>query len=335
LAIPHDFTTETIRISNKKEGFTAIFPIKNNIYRFIGTLPATLNEREDLVFKDVKPYLTYSLNYPLSEENCNWFTTYRLHHRIAERFRDQRCFLIGDAAHIHSPVGGQGMNTGLQDAYNLSWKLSGVIKKEFTSKILDSYSKERLPVASKLLITTDRLFSAIVTQNWFLKKLGRLLLPLISRTIWKTPLVTGNIFSLLSQTGISYRNSSLSVHHSHSRKIQAGDRVPYITIYDEKLEVETDLHEWCSKTGFTLLILGELSPRNLLAVAKWIKLNYPFNLNLYYLPPSKRNQNIFDHFELKENQKKAIIIRPDMYIGYINDIVDIELIDGYLKEVSG
>src|SRR6202012_2297910 len=87
-------------------------------------------------------------------ERTNWFTTYKLHHRMAEKFRNGCCFLIGDAAHIHSPVGGQGMNTGLQDAYNLAWKLAGAINGQIKATILDSYAAERTPVAKALLNST-------------------------------------------------------------------------------------------------------------------------------------------------------------------------------------
>ncbi len=73
----------------------------------------------------------------LSFSTCTWFSTYRIHHRSASRFRDRRCFLLGDAAHIHSPVGAQGMNTGLQDAYNLAWKLALVVKGRADGALLD------------------------------------------------------------------------------------------------------------------------------------------------------------------------------------------------------
>ena len=85
---------------------------------------------------------------------------------MAANFNLQRCFLIGDAAHIHSPVGGQGMNTGLQDAYNLAWKLAGVVNKQLKADILNSYAAERMPVAKTLLATTDRLFTIIMSRNW-------------------------------------------------------------------------------------------------------------------------------------------------------------------------
>ncbi|WP_423147596.1 FAD-dependent oxidoreductase [Rubrolithibacter danxiaensis] len=333
LVIQQRLNSNAIRLFLKEEGFTGLFPLQNNTVRFIGVLPKTLRERENLRFEDIKPYLTYSLDFPLEEDKCSWFATYQLHHRMAAQFKMQRCFLIGDAAHIHSPAGGQGMNTGLQDAYNLAWKIAGVINKEFDPAILNTYAEERIPVARKLLKTTDRLFSLAVAQSWFMKIARRFILPLLVKRIWKGERITERIFSLISQTGISYRDSKLSVHHSLATGYQAGDRLPYIKFYDEKLKEETDLHAWCNKTGFTLIVIGKLSERDILALAKWIKQSYVFTLNFYYLPYSKRNQSVFDSFEIRKNGKKAIIVRPDLHIGYMNDIVDIELIDGYFKEI--
>ena len=80
----------------------------------------------------------------------NWFSTYRVHHRVADQFRKGRAFLLGDAAHIHSPVGGQGMNTGIGDAVNLAWKLAAVLQGRAGSAILDSYEPERIAFARRL-----------------------------------------------------------------------------------------------------------------------------------------------------------------------------------------
>src|SRR4029453_17597132 len=80
--------------------------------------------------------------------------------------RDRRCFLLGDAAHVHSPMGGQGMNTGLQDAYNLAWKLALVVSGAAGDALLDSYEAERAPVAHALLATTDRAFRFVVSDHW-------------------------------------------------------------------------------------------------------------------------------------------------------------------------
>ncbi|HEY0055424.1 MAG TPA: FAD-dependent monooxygenase [Pedobacter sp.] len=325
----------SVRAFFTESGFTAIFPMKDSNYRFIGILPKSLNSKPDVSFNDISPFLTYNLGFPMTEDCCNWFSIYQLHHRMADRFRSRRCFLIGDAAHVHSPVGGQGMNTGLQDAYNLAWKLAGVVNKKYSISILDTYSQERMPVAKTLLKTTDRMFTIIIGQNWLTRQLRNLVLPFALNKLWKIGTINQRLFSLISQTYINYRESPLSLHHSLATKVKAGDRVPYIKFYDEKLKEETNLHEWCKYPGFTLLVIGQLSPLEVLAISKWIKLSYPFDLHFYYLPPSTRNKHVFEQFEVTENKRKAVLIRPDMYIGYINDVVDVELIGGYLQESLG
>src|SRR5205823_9196632 len=79
----------------------------------------------------------------ISVNSVNWFSTYHVHHRVAEHFRRGRAFLLGDAAHIHSPVGGQGMNTGIGDAVNLAWKLAAVIAGRTSERVLATYAPER------------------------------------------------------------------------------------------------------------------------------------------------------------------------------------------------
>ncbi|MBC9725832.1 FAD-dependent oxidoreductase [Streptomyces sp. TRM68367] len=94
-------------------------------------------------------------------EDPEWISTFRVHHRLAARMRQGRCFLTGDAAHIHSPAGGQGLNTGLQDAHNLAWKLAGVIQGRFGTPLLDTYERERHAVARQVVRDTD-----IQTRAW-------------------------------------------------------------------------------------------------------------------------------------------------------------------------
>ena len=135
-------------------------------WRIVGIVPLELRGIDNLELEAVMPSLRKEAGDALSITNCSWFSTYRIHHRAAERFRDRRAFLLGDAAHIHSPVGAQGMNTGLQDAYNLAWKLALVVKGEADPGLLDSYNEERLPVARRLLQTTDSAFKLVVSDSW-------------------------------------------------------------------------------------------------------------------------------------------------------------------------
>jgi 2-polyprenyl-6-methoxyphenol hydroxylase-like FAD-dependent oxidoreductase len=319
-----------------KHDLAGFFPMpEEDCYRIIGNLPAAFNGREDVEVEEVLPYLSALTKSNIKIVDNNWFTTYKLHHRMADKFRSQRCFLIGDAAHIHSPVGGQGMNTGLQDAYNLAWKLAGVVNGLMRENILDSYPNERMPVAKDLLNTTDRAFNIIMSANWFTSLFKKWILPNVLTTAWKSKRLRTFFFKVVSQIAISYRDSNINLHLSKGTKIKAGDRLPYLKVYDEKKEVETDLHEWCSKPGFTLIILGKFDEMYLFTIAKWITNKYPGILNFFYLPPSGKNVDVFNAFETDPHRQKAIIVRPDMYIGYMNDVVDIGMLDNYLQQIAG
>jgi hypothetical protein len=231
-------------------------------------------------------------------------------------------------------VGGQGMNTGLQDAYNLAWKLAAVVNGQIKPAILDSYAAERMPVAKTLLKTTDTMFNMVMSKNWFLNLFKNVALFRILNTVWKSESLRVAFFKRVSQIGISYNDSKINLHLSNRTKIKAGDRLPYLKIFDEKTEMETDLHEWCSKPGFTLIILGRFDEMFLFTIAKWITNKYQGILNFYYLPPSGHNLAVFDAFEANPHQQKAFIVRPDMYIGYISDVVDIGIMDNYLRNVA-
>ncbi len=102
---------------------------------------------------------------PIEIRDFKWLTRFRLHHRIAQHFRVGRAFLAGDAAHIHSPVGGQGMNTGIQDALNLGSKLATVLRGRSDASLLDQYEKERIPVAREVLRGTDLGFKLVLASN--------------------------------------------------------------------------------------------------------------------------------------------------------------------------
>ncbi|MGV8877396.1 MAG: FAD-dependent monooxygenase [Sphingobacteriaceae bacterium] len=336
LKLQNEFDQNGIKLFLGKNRFTACFPMKNtNTYRFIGSLPQSLLKQENLNFSAIEPYLVSALNRSISITECNWFATYQLHHRMAESFRKQQCFLIGDAAHVHSPVGGQGMNTGLQDAYNLAWKLAGVVNKHIRPAILESYAAERMPVASQLLKTTDRLFTIIVSGSLFIKTIRHFLFPKLIRLMWRQEGIRRSFFSKISQTAIHYRHSKLSLHLSRSGKVKAGDRLPYLKIWDEKKLEMSDLHQWCMRPGFVFIIFGIMAERDLFTLAQWIKRNYSGILHLFYLPPSEKNQHVFGYFEIGKNMLKAILVRPDMHIGMMSDQVDIGILDNYMESIAG
>src|SRR5205085_6988530 len=107
-------------------------------------------------------------NLELDVHDVEWFSTYKVHTRHVNKFSQGRCFLAGDAAHIHSPAGAQGMNTGIQDGYNLAWKMALVLRARTGEKLLETYDEERLENAKHLLRTTDRMFQFAAGSEWFL-----------------------------------------------------------------------------------------------------------------------------------------------------------------------
>jgi 2-polyprenyl-6-methoxyphenol hydroxylase-like FAD-dependent oxidoreductase len=325
---------DSINTYLNKDNFCAFFPMPDeDTYRIIGNFPVEFSEREDITAAEILSHINSINKKSIKIVQNNWFTTYKLHHRMADNFHLGRCFLIGDAAHIHSPVGGQGMNTGLQDAYNLAWKMASVINGQLKPAILDSYAAERMPVAKNLLKTTDAVFNMVMSGNIFIGLFKRLVLFRLLDAAWKNQRIKTAFFKKVSQIDITYRESNINLHLSKATKVKAGDRLPYLKLYDEKQMIETDLHEWCAKPGFTLLILGKFDELFLFSVAKWITQKYPGILNFFYLPPSGKNLDIFETFECNPHQQKALIIRPDMYIGYMNDVADMAMMDNYLQNV--
>jgi 2-polyprenyl-6-methoxyphenol hydroxylase-like FAD-dependent oxidoreductase len=344
----HEFFLADVELNNKelgdsrvdlfmsKLGFAGYFPMPEaNCFRIIGSLSDDLLQRQDIELEDALPHINTLSGFNVKVVCNKWFTKYHLHHRMADNFRKQSAFLIGDAAHIHSPVGGQGMNTGLQDAYNLGWKLAGVVNNQLKENILDTYAAERMPIAKELLNTTDKVFKIVLSTNWFTVLFKKWIMPPVLKLAWSKEGWRELFFKRISQIFINYRHSNISLHLSHATAIKAGDRLPYLKVFDEKRQEGTDLHEWCAKPGFTLIVLGKLQEIDLFTLAKWITQNYTPALNFFYLPQSAKNQQVFKTFEIAEGKKRALIIRPDMHIGFINDTVDIEMMDNYLNNVVG
>ena len=162
----------------------------------------------------------------LRVDQVHWFSTYRVHHRVTSHYRSGQVFLAGDAAHVHSPAGGQGMNTGIGDAVNLAWKLAAVVRHEAPDSLLDSYETERLAFARKLVDTTDRLFNFITAEGNFADFVRTRIAPLFATVAYGVDTVRELIFKIVSQITIGYHDSPLSVGSAGS--IKAGDRLPWV-----------------------------------------------------------------------------------------------------------
>jgi FAD binding domain len=206
--------------------FLAVFPLKGDgRARLVGTVREEAeHQHENLSWNDVSKRVIEWMR--IEVKRVNWFSTYRVHHRVANHFRRGRAFLLGDAAHIHSPVGGQGMNTGIGDAVNLAWKLAAVLHRRANASILDSYEPERISFARRLVATTDRGFTG-VTSRGALARLVRLqIVPLVFPLLFKFAKVRRLLFRTVSQTAVNYRGSSLS--EGRAGEVHGGDRLPWV-----------------------------------------------------------------------------------------------------------
>jgi 2-polyprenyl-6-methoxyphenol hydroxylase-like FAD-dependent oxidoreductase len=243
-----------------RDGFHLLFPMRGkNHWRIAGILPPASRDKPDLKFDAVIPSLHTDAGEGLSIRSCSWFSTYRIHHRRAVRFRDGRCFLLGDAAHIHSPVGAQGMNTGLQDAYNLAWKLAMVVKGQAEPALLDSYEQERIPVAEALLNGTDRAFRVIVSNSWFAGLFRTQILARVAAIVVNSNAVQKRAFRVISQTGIRYPKSFLSksLDGLPESAPQSGDRFPWLQLKFAANGPLEDLFQKIGDTRFNLILIGQ------------------------------------------------------------------------------
>ncbi|KAJ5124128.1 uncharacterized protein N7515_007953 [Penicillium bovifimosum] len=187
-----------------------------------------------IAFEDVRPQITKATNIDITK--VNWFSTYRSHHRVAEKFRRNRAFLAGDAAHIHSPAGGQGMNTGIMDAINLAWKLATVLKQTNMSEdakhqLLESYESERRSFAMMIVKSTDTGFTLITSKGFVPHIVRTWVIPYLAPLALKFDAARGRVFKGLSQLICNYRASSLS--RSGEGAVQAGDRLPWAEMDEE------------------------------------------------------------------------------------------------------
>ena len=309
-----------------RKGFHLFFPMRgDDHWRVVGILPEALRDRSDVTFDSVIPSLRGEAGSRLSFKSCSWFSTYRIHHRSASHFRDRRCFVLGDAAHIHSPVGAQGMNTGLQDAYNLAWKLALVVQGRADEALLDSYEAERVPIARRLLNTTDRGFRLIVADNPLAGLLRTQILARIGAFAMRRKWVQSLAFRTVSQTGIHYREGPLSqsLEDPPRDAPQAGDRFPWLMLKFETGGVVEDSFRKLEDTRFNLLVIGQPSPS-----AETLGLGDL--LRSYVLPADVGNDAELARVHI--SGPAFYLLRPDGHVGLCGARLDAAAVRKYVAE---
>ncbi len=196
-------SADELQLCPSEFGPVAIFPMSADRRRIVATVDQMEGDAPSLDL--VRRILTQRAPHGIEAHSLHWSSYFHIHHRHAKQLRVGRMFLAGDAAHIHSPFGGQGMNTGLHDVWNLVWKLELFLEGHGNQQLLDSYSVERLPIIKSVIDTTDFLTRAMGTPNRFAQLLRDAVIPMVSRL---APFQHAFV-QRLSELGISYHGSPI------------------------------------------------------------------------------------------------------------------------------
>jgi 2-polyprenyl-6-methoxyphenol hydroxylase-like FAD-dependent oxidoreductase len=250
-----------------------------------------------------------------------WMTNFRLHHRAATRYRAGRVFLAGDAAHVHSPAGAQGMNTGIQDAVNLGWKLALTLRGLTDPALLDSYETERAPIGKMVLRFTDRAFT-VATSTKPIARLARTrLAPAVIPLAMKAKTARAYAFRTVSQLGIGYRHSRLSLNGPDPPRKgpRAGDRLPDASIVHDGQP--TRLHRALAAAGWHLVLCGPPDAWPAQATTQ-LGERYP-SLTVHHLTPQDTLGELYDpdgqalrRLGLSGRRTAQYLVRPDGHVGY-------------------
>lgn len=193
-----------------------------------GTATAREYEQSELSLDQLQAIADAYTRGKLALRDPSWLSYFRIHHRQAAHYRAGHVFLAGDAAHVHSPAGGQGMNTGIQDAWNLGWKLALVDGGVAPDALLDSYEAERWPIGRFVLDFTDRAFSIATSHSPLVRLIRTQIVPRLAPLLLRFDKGRIAAFRTISQLGIRYRRSPAVQEGQPAlrRGPKAGDRLP-------------------------------------------------------------------------------------------------------------
>jgi 2-polyprenyl-6-methoxyphenol hydroxylase-like FAD-dependent oxidoreductase len=311
--------------------------------------PVEAQGASELSLDEVESALRDAAGHDIKLSDPVWTTRYRIHHRGVNKYHEGRVFVAGDAAHIHSPAGGQGMNTGLQDAANLAWKLALVLKGHALGHLLDTYHSERWPIGQKVLNYTDKLFAGMSSQSGWVARLRNMLVPLLAATLSRSGTIRARAFHFVSQLGIRCHESDF-VHDASSSDaprawregLTAGRRAPNALIARNR-----DVFGLTQGYGFHVLALSRtpLSREEIRSLSEKLA-GLPRSLGLkletHIIAHSLMGRDerilqaespqVFQAYCLTDETPQALFfIRPDGYIAYRTDSLDVESLGEFIR----
>ena len=366
-AYPEDFALADVKIHwslppNEmhlflhEDGIFAAFPLPGGRYRLIVETSEHAHEEKqpEPTLEDLQRYLKERGPEGAVLDDPVWMSAFRIHARKVEHYRQGHVFLVGDAAHIHSPAGGQGMNTGIQDGCNLAWKLALVHTQHAPLTLLDSYEAERHPVAESVLQTSDLMIRMAMLHQPLLQQVRNHVVPILSQI---EP-VQHRFVEQISELNIHYRNSpivceqgSFPSHLLSHKGPKAGDRAPEVQPLFREDGTATRLFEVLRSMKHTLFLLtGENSSatslQQLNKLANLVNEHYSELVQVYFVVAAEQvPAEMLAGVPVLLDKQKAMhhrygaaaeclyLVRPDGYIGYRSQLKDANHFWNYLRTI--
>jgi 2-polyprenyl-6-methoxyphenol hydroxylase-like FAD-dependent oxidoreductase len=314
-----------IIFSISQKSIAGFFPLEGKSWRIDGLIPEGTTKQQAFDFEDATRDLAGKLKMKLALQKPDWFSVFYPNTYLASTYQTGRCFLVGDAAHVHTPIGAQGMNTGLQDSYNLAWKMAYVLKHRASEGILNTYTQERRPVAARLIQSTDKYFSLAIRKDMLSRAIRNYLLPWSFRLfsfLLETKKVQRAFFRRISQTAVGYGSTSS----------WTGKRWPFIEWTDAEGNTR-DTHALLDGIKFTLVYFQKGKPGRQETEAAFHSHTASYNLpvNVKEIADSKETKDIFQR--LGVSKSTYFMIRPDGYIALHGQDMDLKPVDNYLSNL--
>jgi 2-polyprenyl-6-methoxyphenol hydroxylase-like FAD-dependent oxidoreductase len=331
--------TDRIHLFLGDDGILGIFPFRGDRCRIIANIPPQSREQTlpEVTLEEVQTLTNRRGPKDTRLSDPVWMSRFHISHRKVRDYRKLRVFLAGDAAHIHSPAGGQGMNTGIQDAFNLAWKLALVVRGRAPAQLLGSYQLEREPVARGVVNLTDRLTRMATVRNSFAQSVRDFLLPVVSGI----GLVGDKIAEHLCELDVNYHSSPIVENYGGGR-LRAGERAPDGELRDENGKARRLFELFREPRHVLLLFLGATGE----AAAKAANVGSALAglpegvLDIYRISRGEsgdeaelRDISGLTHAACDLTRGGMLLVRPDGYVGYRSDDFDLLRLRNYLRRL--
>lgn len=329
-AVPDDELS--IFISDR--GFLAIFPLGEGHFRLIAIEPGDESASTSAVsatgpsLAELQQLYDANAVIPARLHDIVWSSHFRINSRMLKTFRQGRFFFGGDAAHIHSPAGGQGMNTGIQDMIDLGWKLALVLQGKAVPALLDTYQEDRLPVIRRIVSRTEAATDVLNSPSTVVHRLITYLAPLFLNTELVQDLST----KVISEINFDYRDSRLSQTHRAGGKLRAGDRLPDVDVIawgadlqsesPESESRQTNLYEILNPARLTLLIARDISRPGLPPDWREQLRAWDGVVAVRHIAPSLAPSDDNQEFTTLFGSRHLLLVRPDSYLGFVADAAE-------------